>query len=79
MTEFDTGLPSIKQLQGYVKNKQEVELKLVTDDLIVGKIMWHSEPHSLLRQLPHDFLRDGVYSSVHRWIAFGVEEFLCHQ
>ncbi|MDJ0575174.1 MAG: RNA-binding protein hfq [Xenococcaceae cyanobacterium MO_234.B1] len=40
MTEFDTGLPSIKQLQGYVKDNQEVELKLVTDDLIVGKIMW---------------------------------------
>ena len=40
MTEFDTGLPSIKQLQGYVKNKQEVELKLVTDDLVVGKIIW---------------------------------------
>ena len=40
MTEFDTGLPSVKQLQGYVKEKQEVELKLVTDDLIVGKIMW---------------------------------------
>ena len=40
MTEFDTGLPSIKQLQRYVKEKQEVEIKLVTDDLIVGKIMW---------------------------------------
>ena len=40
MTEFDTGLPSIKQLQDYVKDKQEVELKLITDDLIVGKIMW---------------------------------------
>jgi host factor-I protein len=40
MTEFDTGLPSVKQVQGYIKDKQEVELKLVTDDLIVGKIMW---------------------------------------
>ncbi len=40
MTEFDTGLPSIKQLQRYVKEKQEVEIKLFTDDLIVGKIMW---------------------------------------
>ena len=40
MTEFDTGLPSIKQVQGYIKDKQEVELKLTTDDLIVGKIMW---------------------------------------
>ena len=40
MTEFDTGLPSVKQVQGYIKDKQEVELKLVTDDLIVGKIIW---------------------------------------
>ena len=40
MTEFDTGLPSIKQIQGYIKEKQEVELKLMTDDLIVGKIIW---------------------------------------
>lgn len=40
MTEFDTGLPSVKQVQTYIKNKQEIELKLVTDDLIVGKIMW---------------------------------------
>lgn len=40
MTEFDTGLPSVKQVQEYIKEKQEVELKLVTDDLIVGKIMW---------------------------------------
>ena len=40
MTEFDTGLPSVKQVQTYIKNKQEIELKLITDDLIVGKIMW---------------------------------------
>ncbi len=40
MTEFDTGLPSVKKIQGYIKDKQEVELKLVTDDLIVGKILW---------------------------------------
>lgn len=40
MTEFDTGLPSVKQVQGYIKDKQEVELKLMTDDLIVGKIIW---------------------------------------
>ena len=40
MTEFDPGLPSTKQIQGFVKDKQEVELKLVTDDLMVGKIIW---------------------------------------
>jgi len=40
MSEFDTALPGVIQVQNYIKNKQEVELKLVTDDLVVGKIMW---------------------------------------
>ena len=40
MTEFNTDLPGIRQIQGYIKDKQEVELKLVTDDLVVGKILW---------------------------------------
>lgn len=40
MTEFDTSLPGVRQVQNYIKDKQEVELKLVTDDLIMGKIIW---------------------------------------
>ena len=40
MTEFDTGLPSVRQVQDFIKDKQEVEIKLSTDDLIVGKIIW---------------------------------------
>ena len=40
MTEFDTALPGVKQVQTYIKDKQEVELKLITDDLMVGKIIW---------------------------------------
>lgn len=40
MTEFDTALPGVKLIQNYIKEKQEVELKLVTDDLMVGKIIW---------------------------------------
>lgn len=40
MTEFDIALPGIKLIQNYIKEKQEVELKLVTDDLMVGKIIW---------------------------------------
>ncbi len=40
MTEFDTDLPGIRQIQNYIKEKQEVELKLITDDLIIGKIIW---------------------------------------
>lgn len=40
MSEFDTALPGVKQVQSYIKNEQEVELKLITDDLVVGKIIW---------------------------------------
>ncbi len=40
MTEFDTNLPSIRQLQTFVKDKKEVEIKLVTDDLLVGHVFW---------------------------------------
>ncbi|BAZ44396.1 hypothetical protein NIES4102_14050 [Chondrocystis sp. NIES-4102] len=40
MTDFDASLPGIKQVQNFIKDKQEVELKLVTDDLVMGKIIW---------------------------------------
>jgi len=40
MSEFDTSLPGIKQVQNHIKDKQEVEIKLITDDLVVGKILW---------------------------------------
>lgn len=40
MTEFDAGSPSVRQVQEYIKSEQEVELKLSTDDLLVGKIIW---------------------------------------
>jgi host factor-I protein len=40
MSEFDPGLPSIKLVQTYVLNKQEVEIKLTSDDLLVGRIVW---------------------------------------
>ncbi|MCG9885267.1 MAG: RNA-binding protein hfq [Cyanobacteria bacterium] len=40
MSDLQTGMPSTRQLQHAIKEKQEVELKLVTDDLIVGKVKW---------------------------------------
>jgi host factor-I protein len=43
MSEFNTGLPSIKQIQSLIKEKKEVEIKLSTDDLLVGKILWQDQ------------------------------------
>ncbi|MBD2435997.1 Hfq-related RNA-binding protein [Nostoc sp. FACHB-110] len=39
-TQFDTSLPSIRQLQNLVKQAAVVEFKLVTGDLLRGKILW---------------------------------------
>ncbi|NER34333.1 MAG: RNA-binding protein hfq [Oscillatoria sp. SIO1A7] len=40
MLELDTSLPSIRTIQSLIKDKKEVEMKLVTDDLLVGRIFW---------------------------------------
>ncbi|MEG3437571.1 RNA-binding protein hfq [Pannus brasiliensis CCIBt3594] len=40
MSQFNTGLPSVRLLQGYVKDKQEVEVKLSTDEILVGRLLW---------------------------------------
>ena len=42
-TEFDTSLPSIRQLQELIKAKAEIELKLVTGDLLKGKVCWQDQ------------------------------------
>ena len=41
--ELDIGLPSTRHIQTYIKQTTEVELKLVTDDLIVGRIKWQDQ------------------------------------
>ncbi|MCW6035521.1 RNA chaperone Hfq [Spirulina subsalsa FACHB-351] len=40
MTDFDTGLPSTRQLQNFNREKVEVEFKLMTGDVITGKMVW---------------------------------------
>ncbi len=39
-TEMEMGLPSVRQLQSLLREGKEVELKLVTGDLLSGKIRW---------------------------------------
>jgi host factor-I protein len=39
-TELDTGLPSIRLIQSLIRDGREVEIKLLTDDLVVGKVLW---------------------------------------
>jgi host factor-I protein len=40
MTELDVNLPSIRQIQGSIKDKIEVSIKLLTGDVFVGRIVW---------------------------------------
>lgn len=42
-SEFDTALPSIRQIQTLIKDAIVVELKLVTGDLLVGKLGWQDQ------------------------------------
>lgn len=42
-TNFDTALPSIRQVQTLIKDALVVELKLVTGDLLIGKIGWQDQ------------------------------------
>ncbi|WP_066382618.1 MULTISPECIES: Hfq-related RNA-binding protein [unclassified Anabaena] len=46
ITDFDTSLPSIRQIQTLIKEKETVEFKLVSGDLIRGRILWQ-DPHCL--------------------------------
>lgn len=38
--EFDTGLPSIRQVQTLIRDQQTVEVKLTTGDTLAGALSW---------------------------------------
>jgi len=40
MAEFETGLPSVRQIQSFIQEGKEVELKLLTQDVLIGKLKW---------------------------------------
>jgi host factor-I protein len=44
ITEFDTTLPSIRQIQNLIKQTMPMEFKLLTGDVLTGKILWQ-DPH----------------------------------
>ncbi|MGD1852894.1 MAG: RNA-binding protein hfq [Leptolyngbyaceae cyanobacterium] len=39
-TEFDTGLPSVRQVQTLIREQNVVELKLLTGDVLTGTVVW---------------------------------------
>ena len=40
MTEFDTNLPGVRQVQKYIKEEQKILIQLTTQETITGKILW---------------------------------------
>ncbi|MDJ0619755.1 MAG: RNA chaperone Hfq [Calothrix sp. MO_192.B10] len=48
--EFDTALPSIRQVQNLIKDKNAVEMKLLTGDTLTGTIVWQDPQCILLAQ-----------------------------
>ena len=46
VTEFDTGLPSARQVQIMIRDRQSVEIKLVTGDTLTGQLQWQDH-HAL--------------------------------
>lgn len=44
--ELETGLPSTRLLQNYLRDKRTIEVKLVTGDTMAGTISWQ-DPHCL--------------------------------
>jgi host factor-I protein len=45
-SELETGLPSIRLIQTFIREKTPVELKLVTNDLLTGTVVWQ-DPYCL--------------------------------
>jgi host factor-I protein len=45
-TELDTGLPSTRQIQDIIREATEIEMKLITGDLLSGKVRWQ-DPHCI--------------------------------
>lgn len=41
--EFDTALPSIRQVQTLIKQASIVELKVLTGDVLTGRISWQDQ------------------------------------
>ncbi len=48
--EFDTKLPSIRQVQSLIKDKNTVEMKLLTGDTLTGMLVWQDPQCVLLAQ-----------------------------
>jgi host factor-I protein len=47
--EFATGFPSVRQIQILIRDRNRVEIKLLTGDLLTGQVIWQ-DPDCLCLQ-----------------------------
>ncbi|MEO0488118.1 MAG: RNA-binding protein hfq [Cyanobacteria bacterium P01_A01_bin.123] len=45
-TELEVGLPSVHQFQQLIREKQTIDIKMVTGDLLSGTLRWQ-DPHCM--------------------------------
>lgn len=43
MPELETGLPSVRQVQDFIREGTQVELRLLTGDVLTGKLRWQDQ------------------------------------
>ncbi|MEQ9554100.1 MAG: RNA-binding protein hfq [Coleofasciculus sp. G3-WIS-01] len=43
MSELSTNLPSVRQVQSLIRDAQEVELKLMTNEIFMGRLRWQDQ------------------------------------
>ncbi|MEY3297158.1 MAG: hypothetical protein RLZZ597_418 [Cyanobacteriota bacterium] len=44
--EFATGFPSVRQIQTLIREKKVIEVKLLTGDVLSGRVLWQ-DPHCI--------------------------------
>ena len=43
MSLFDPGLPSMREIQSFIKEKQKVEVGVTTNNIFEGQILWQDQ------------------------------------
>jgi len=56
MAEFQTGLPSVRQMQGFIKDKRDIEVKLLTNDVLTGRLAWQDSDCLCLKTTGQEIL-----------------------
>jgi host factor-I protein len=46
IAEFDTSLPSNRQIQNLIKQASPIDIKLITNEILTGKVIWQDH-HSI--------------------------------